>query len=669
MAPVEISSDDLYYGDEESNASKSPVSVVFEQADSEGRKSKVYEPLPEYVAAQYEDIERYRPGGFHPVHIGDYLDDDQRFVVLHKLGFGSSSTVWLCFDQYSQSYKAIKVVAADESPLRCHDSAEVDALAQKAKEEGLYHSIITTLENFWIEGPNGQHLCLVMPVLGPNLLDGLEGAGLDTPEYLTDLCFDLAATVGYLHEHGIVHGDIRPQKIMVVLADQWMWTVSRKDLFEHYLEKPATLKLKLLIRNFGHHGPKYVVPRAKLASLEKDFRTGKVALTDFSHACQSSALLDTSTLHHSAYSAPEIRLANETHGLSSDIWSLAACIHLLRTGKELLPQMSSDPAHITWLTWVFGPRLNIPIIRIKEVLAQNSVVPVNSNIREEEEVHKWLDDLEKPSSQYRRAEAARTFKRAVRSKAKLLASSDSRGSSSCDEDSSLSDSSSEPLTGSSINRKISRRARARLNQFAEVLLPGNWAEWELLRYQHEDRTGYPTLLHEFLCSSEIWYEMPESMRSRGAFSSSSESSQPLLSTRAVSLSRDRNKSKSRSRPVLTESPELRRSERIKKHAADASPFSSFKKQRIGEVPIVEPAIDSRDQVSCDVMNDGMIEYTYRMCCEEVAVFADLLLKMLQPLSRDRKGVRDILRHAWFGERRRRSRSESVDIPIDDLSAL
>ena len=45
-----------------------------------------------------EEVEtpcRYKPGGYHPVHLGDIY---QRYKVIHKLGFGSYSTVWLARD-------------------------------------------------------------------------------------------------------------------------------------------------------------------------------------------------------------------------------------------------------------------------------------------------------------------------------------------------------------------------------------------------------------------------------------------------------------------------------------------------------------------------------------------------------------------------------------------
>jgi hypothetical protein len=44
-----------------------------------------------------EWIEDYRPGGFHPVHLGDLFNDGQ-FKVVRKLGEGAYSTVWLAHD-------------------------------------------------------------------------------------------------------------------------------------------------------------------------------------------------------------------------------------------------------------------------------------------------------------------------------------------------------------------------------------------------------------------------------------------------------------------------------------------------------------------------------------------------------------------------------------------
>jgi len=58
-----------------------------------------------------ENVEGYKPGGFHPVAIGDVFADG-RYTVVHKLGYGGSSTTWLARSQ-SGKLVALKVLRAD----------------------------------------------------------------------------------------------------------------------------------------------------------------------------------------------------------------------------------------------------------------------------------------------------------------------------------------------------------------------------------------------------------------------------------------------------------------------------------------------------------------------------------------------------------------------------
>ncbi len=59
---------------------------------SEGR------PRFEHIRDPTEWIEDYRPGGLHPVHLGDVLGSG-RYRVSRKLGYGAFSTVWLARDE------------------------------------------------------------------------------------------------------------------------------------------------------------------------------------------------------------------------------------------------------------------------------------------------------------------------------------------------------------------------------------------------------------------------------------------------------------------------------------------------------------------------------------------------------------------------------------------
>ena len=56
-----------------------------------------------YDGTLVEDLRLYKPGGFHPVHLGDTFSkcpgsDQPRYRVLQKLGQGAFSTVWLAQD-------------------------------------------------------------------------------------------------------------------------------------------------------------------------------------------------------------------------------------------------------------------------------------------------------------------------------------------------------------------------------------------------------------------------------------------------------------------------------------------------------------------------------------------------------------------------------------------
>lgn len=78
----------------------------------ESKDNLLESPLGEYVAAtttlkpwdfyispeDAEAVEGYQPGGYHPVHLGERYGWKGRYKILHKLGCGSYSTVWLARD-------------------------------------------------------------------------------------------------------------------------------------------------------------------------------------------------------------------------------------------------------------------------------------------------------------------------------------------------------------------------------------------------------------------------------------------------------------------------------------------------------------------------------------------------------------------------------------------
>lgn len=111
-----------------------------------------------------EDLEQYKPGGFHPVHLDDYYDDN-RYRVVHKLGAGGFSTVWLARDLLGQQWVGLKFIVATESENYNNRSSAIIADPTLASSE----LVVSPLREFWVDGPNGRHLCFVLPFVGPNL--------------------------------------------------------------------------------------------------------------------------------------------------------------------------------------------------------------------------------------------------------------------------------------------------------------------------------------------------------------------------------------------------------------------------------------------------------------------------------------------------------------------
>jgi hypothetical protein len=148
-----------------------------------------------------EGLEEYQEGGYHPVHLGDSLGG--RYHVIHKLGHGGFGTVWLCRDTQKNNYVAVKVTIADVGPGDLADLkiAQLDRTAPGAE------LLAVPLDHFSLQGPNGTHQCVVLPVLGPcvspKLWLRIEG---EAGPFLRKLAHQAAQAMSFLHKNGICHG-------------------------------------------------------------------------------------------------------------------------------------------------------------------------------------------------------------------------------------------------------------------------------------------------------------------------------------------------------------------------------------------------------------------------------------------------------------------------------
>ena len=157
-----------------------------------------------------EDVEKYTKGGFHPIHLGDTLKAG-RYCVLHKLGYGGFSTVWLARDKFQDRLVSLKVLTAEASRLH-KELGVLRRLDERVRAGPLRASIIATLDDFTIDGPNGTHLCYASQPGGPSLSALSDSPGeiagnrrLRAP-VARKLARQLAKAVSCIHDAGIVHG-------------------------------------------------------------------------------------------------------------------------------------------------------------------------------------------------------------------------------------------------------------------------------------------------------------------------------------------------------------------------------------------------------------------------------------------------------------------------------
>ncbi|KAJ9104152.1 hypothetical protein QFC19_004136 [Naganishia cerealis] len=126
---------------------------------------------PSIATEEEEDLEDYRPGGYHPIHIGDDFNDG-RYTIVRKLGWGHFSTVWLARDNTINRHVALKVVKSDNHYTET--ALDEIQLLNKLRTSNPNHPgrdhTVQLLDDFRHEGENGSHVCMVFEVLGENLL-------------------------------------------------------------------------------------------------------------------------------------------------------------------------------------------------------------------------------------------------------------------------------------------------------------------------------------------------------------------------------------------------------------------------------------------------------------------------------------------------------------------
>ncbi|KAM6474890.1 SRSF protein kinase 3 isoform 2-T2 [Liasis olivaceus] len=190
-------------------------------------------PLPAAVGGgllgsddeEQEDPRDYCRGGYYPVKIGDLFNG--RYHVVRKLGWGHFSTVWLCWDIQRKRFVALKVVksAVHYTETAVDEIKLLKCVRDSDPSDPKRENIVQLIDDFKISGINGVHVCMVLEVLGHQLLKWIIKSnyqGLPIPCVKSILCQVLQG-LDYLHTKcKIIHTDIKPENILLCVDESYI---------------------------------------------------------------------------------------------------------------------------------------------------------------------------------------------------------------------------------------------------------------------------------------------------------------------------------------------------------------------------------------------------------------------------------------------------------------
>ncbi|KAK4151578.1 kinase-like domain-containing protein [Chaetomidium leptoderma] len=285
-------------------------------AKSEGPGVALYREPALMMDEHIESPEHYRPGGYHPVDIGDIITNaasDDTYTVIHKLGYGGFSTVWLANRQRKHpvaghplpvSFHALKILRADLDDARAdHELRFLQRLGQVGKSS--HPNIVVLEDSFTISGPNGQHRCLVFP--------------------------NSQVPLAFMHSHGICHGDLTPSNVA--------FTIPGIQTEGHLLEvlgpiKHETLRLRKGPISHSRHAPKKMVAAASFSGLNLGPSSPpSVQIIDFGVAFLTNN--PAPTLGCPIEFFPIELLFQCPASVKSDVWQLAAVIFYTYTASYM----------------------------------------------------------------------------------------------------------------------------------------------------------------------------------------------------------------------------------------------------------------------------------------------------------------------------------------------
>ncbi|GES64101.1 serine protein kinase [Aspergillus terreus] len=315
-----------------------------------------------------EWVEDYRPGGYHPVILGDVFNNGQ-YKVIRKLGDGSYSTVWLARDL---KYVALKILVSKIS----ESTTELKMLrhiSRVAPTQGAQH-ITQLLDEFEHRGPNGVHKCLVFEPMGPSVNTMVEELPQFNPRrwemkvrypppMAKGILKQSLQALAFLHENGPAHGDFQSGNMLFTLNDIDSMPEDVLRQAEDVQARSISPPVQRLDGKQDKWAPRYLCVAQPLVPFTCYAEGFKVKLSDMGGGAflpfPSYFFIDppTKPVTPRGLRAPELILTGAVNN-TLDVWSFGCLVFELITGQPLFCVPWSDfedDDHLLALIAQIGP--------------------------------------------------------------------------------------------------------------------------------------------------------------------------------------------------------------------------------------------------------------------------------------------------------------------------
>ncbi|KAL5588374.1 hypothetical protein FOBRF1_014902 [Fusarium oxysporum] len=295
-----------------------------------------------------EEPEFYRKEGFHPVHISDHFDG-RRYRIVHKLGHGGFSVVWLAYDSFDSIWVALKIAAASDSSMMEEKAVMWHNIISKMNDE----RFVTYKRFFHIEGPNGRHLCLVLPPCGPSCNTLSQYLQSRIHGWLARrVAFQATKAIADLHSQGLCHGDFTPSNIVFLIRN--LDHLDDQGIYRLFGEPQRDGLRTISGEPTGAEAPRYIVGNLDFTSAE-DLIRDDICLIDCDQAFLTSAPPRKTLGTPPGFLAPEVAVGKSA-SLASDVWALGCSILQIRSGSSpfSIPNVDSPANLLGWVSEYIG---------------------------------------------------------------------------------------------------------------------------------------------------------------------------------------------------------------------------------------------------------------------------------------------------------------------------